>query len=885
MNRAIAPPVVDLSECEREPIHAPGGVQPHAFFLAIDSQTGRPCAASRSFCELTGLSLSSIRADAQLSMFDRSSAEQIADMVAGGELTVTTPIRLADGRSLSGSPYRSEGLLMLDIEPCGDGDSADSALMLADGAMRAMRRAEGLNTLYGIMVDTVAEMTGFERVMLYQFDSDWNGEVVAESRSDAAPCSFKGLKFPASDIPPQARALFLRNRVRQIPEVTSEASPIEPPIHPWTGQPFDLSDSQVRAVSPVHVEYLSNMGVRASLVIALMRRSALWGLIACHHYSGPRFVPVRQRAACSLLCETFSTQLAERLDATHAAALAALDQTLTPLAQQAEVMAQASDGTDLEGFLASVGPTLLSTLQARSICVWMGDDEISIGEPLPTEERADLLARARSFSAPGRGGVLAVDRLPPLASGRSRVAAGFAYIAQPGGRDGTLALRAESVIPETWAGDPDKRVSAPNSIGRLHPRRSFDLWRSERRGYSAAWSETDRGALRVIADHLSHWRQLFEGARREALIRRIEAGRAEARRLALVAERASDTVIMTGADGRITWVNAAFERLTGYALDEVRDQKPGPLLQGLLTDGAEVERIGRSLARGEPVRSTLVNYGKDGSHYWVELEITPVFDDSGTLQQFIAIERDVTEARERETALEHALSRARESDRLKEQFLRVLSHEIRTPLNGVLGGVAVLTNGVTDERRLAMAREVRSAGQRLLSIFSEMLELARAEAEVADIVREPCAPRALLRAAAAATATEARRQGLSVRVEDGDGEVSIPLERQRIERILGHLLTNAIKFTPSGWIALRAVAPRRGGSLVRFEVEDSGPGVPPAMQARIFDPFTQVDGSESRRVGGLGLGLAVCRRLAVDMGAVLGVDTAPGGGALFWLEI
>jgi light-regulated signal transduction histidine kinase (bacteriophytochrome) len=141
----------------------------------------------------------------------------------------------------------------------------------------------------------VRGLTGFDRVMVYRFDPDWNGEVVAEERRDDLE-PFLGLHFPASDIPAQARALYLRNWLRLIPDARYAPVPLVPERNPHDGRPLDLGASTLRSVSPVHLEYLANMGVIASMSVSLVDRGRLWGLIACHHYAGPhRPTPGRPR--------------------------------------------------------------------------------------------------------------------------------------------------------------------------------------------------------------------------------------------------------------------------------------------------------------------------------------------------------------------------------------------------------------------------------------------------------------------------------------------------------------------------------------------------------------------------------------------------------------
>ena len=172
------------------------------------------------------------------------------------------------------------------------------------GTVADLNRASSLQELYDITARAVRALTGFDRVMVYRYDADYNGEVVAEAKR-ADLNSFLGLHYPASDIPAQARALYEKNWIRLISDVDYAPAPIEPADHPATGAPLDLTYSTLRSVSPIHLEYLRNMGVRASMSISLLRDDKLWGLIACHHYAGPHappFAPARPRSSSARRC-------------------------------------------------------------------------------------------------------------------------------------------------------------------------------------------------------------------------------------------------------------------------------------------------------------------------------------------------------------------------------------------------------------------------------------------------------------------------------------------------------------------------------------------------------------------------------------------------------
>ena len=179
--------------------------------------------------------------------------------------------------------------------------------------MEELNRAHTLTDLYDAAARAVRDLTGFDRVMVYRYDQDYNGEVVAEAKRDDLN-SFMGLHYPATDIPAQARALYEKNWLRLISDVDYTPVPLVPTIDPASGTPLDLTHATLRSVSPIHVEYLQNMGVHASMSISLLRRGRLWGLIACHHYAGPHLPPYGSRAAAEFLGSTLSLRLVDQFE-------------------------------------------------------------------------------------------------------------------------------------------------------------------------------------------------------------------------------------------------------------------------------------------------------------------------------------------------------------------------------------------------------------------------------------------------------------------------------------------------------------------------------------------------------------------------------------------
>jgi light-regulated signal transduction histidine kinase (bacteriophytochrome) len=382
--------------------------------------------------------------------------------------------------------HRNEGALILELEPAtrhsAEGSGVFNPYPLVRSSVVRLQSARTVNELWQIAAQEVRRLIGFDRVMTYRFDEHYNGEVVAEDRSDEVP-PFLGHHFPASDIPAQARRLYLLNRLRLIADVNYRPSPLVPQLNPDTGKPVDLSFAGLRSVSPIHVEYLKNMGVGASMSISIIDDGRLWGLMACHHRT-PRYVPLEVRVACDFLGQIFSSQLAalaRHVDAEHRIRLK------TTLSDLLSHMATASNFT--QG-LTGRQRQLLEYQNAAGAALYLNGTAVCIGDCPP---EPDVRALADWFFDRNED-VFATDALPtgyaPAAAFKEKASGLLAVSMSRVNRNVLMWFRPEVVRTVTWSGDPHK----PALVGgdrRLHPRRSFELWKQVVRDRSIPWSPVE----------------------------------------------------------------------------------------------------------------------------------------------------------------------------------------------------------------------------------------------------------------------------------------------------------------------------------------------------------------------------------------------------------
>jgi PAS domain S-box-containing protein len=377
----------------------------------------------------------------------------------------------------------------------------------------------------------------------------------------------------------------------------------------------------------------------------------------------------------------------------------------------------------------------------------------------------------------------------------------------------------------------------------------------------------------------------------EQMTATLRASEAEARKLALVASRTDNAVIIADRAGRIEWVNEGFTRISGYRLDEVRGRTPGSFLQGPDTDPAVVAQMRECLAAGRGFNVEIVNYHRNGTPYWLAIEMQVLRDERGDPVQFMAIEADITARKQAEAQVNAAMARAQQSaaeaeqaSRAKSQFLATMSHEIRTPMNGVIGMTSLLLDTGLSKQQREYVEIIRSSGEALLSVINDILDFSKIESGKLELEREVFDVRGCVESVLDVVAPAAAAKGLDLVYDVGD---SVPTgvvgDAARLRQVILNLVGNAVKFTEHGEVEVSvatAVAPD-GQPALAFAVRDTGIGIDAAAQQRLFESFTQVDASTTRKYGGTGLGLAISRRLVELMGGRLWIESAPGAGSTF----
>ncbi|MDJ0651137.1 MAG: ATP-binding protein [Xenococcaceae cyanobacterium MO_188.B19] len=493
---------MDLAKLERESIHTTNQIQPHGVLLVLQEPDLEILQVSENIKFVLaiapevaiGKTLGEILDPFQVERLKTGLSSENFDFINPSKVWVRTG---GDDFVVFDAVFHrnADNLLILELEPAVSQENIPflSFYHLARASINQLENTQNLKEFCNIIVKEVRKVTGFDRVMLYRFDQDDHGEVIAEEkREDLEP--YLGLHYPESDIPRPARKLLSSNWIRLIPDAKAVAVEMYPPVQPESNhnvdkgvitQPLDLTHSILRSASPCHLEYLHNMGVGSSLTISLIKEGKLWGLIACHHQSA-KYVPYELRKACEFLGRVVFSEISTREeteDYDYKMRLAYIQSQLIDYMSKAENF--------VEG-LISHDPNLLDLTNAQGAAICNNGDWTLIGKT-PSEEDLNYLVQWLYRNVNEE--IFATDSLANHYSDADKykdVASGLLAI-PISQRNYLLWFRPEVIQTVNWGGDPNKAYETNNSQGtlRLSPRKSFDLWKEKVRLTSLPWKQVE----------------------------------------------------------------------------------------------------------------------------------------------------------------------------------------------------------------------------------------------------------------------------------------------------------------------------------------------------------------------------------------------------------
>lgn len=490
------PEKVDITNCDKEPIHIIGKSQSHGVIVACDREELVITQVGKNTMDFFGIPFDELLGKPISKLIGDTEAQKLKGLEFPDNRPVVTDLNIKD-RNFTMIPHISGPSLVLDFEPhSSDYDPYNYQRQLSS-LLNTLSSSESLEELCNDAAGITREIFGYDRVMVYKFDEEWNGEVVAEKKEDNLE-SWLGLHYPSSDIPKQSRELFMKHRVRIISNVNYEPVPIEPELSPINKEPLDLSRSELRGVSPIHIEYLKNMKVGASLTAALISNGKLWGLLACHHYSA-KYINYYHRQTCDFLTQIFSNELTLKETSKYIDKLEEWESIKDELVVQVMKKGKIKKGLSEKKVLF----TDLLDCEGGAIIL---DGKIRLVGSTPGKEEVKNLAD--NFLSKKDASVYFTKNLErfyePAKAYREKGAGILSVKLGRSNKDFLIWFRPEVVQNVNWGGNPDKMASYDEEKQRITPRKSFEKWTEKLTGISNPWKDYQIGAAKAIRESIGN---------------------------------------------------------------------------------------------------------------------------------------------------------------------------------------------------------------------------------------------------------------------------------------------------------------------------------------------------------------------------------------------
>jgi PAS domain S-box-containing protein len=801
-------------------------------------------------------------------------------------------------------------------------DQADSLEMLLHRMINRIRQSLELSVILSGATAEVRSFLRTDRVKVYQFKPDGSGEVVAESISEAdrnLP-SLLGQHFPAEDIPPEIRELYLKERHRTIVNVAAQQIGISA-----------LTDErereyiQFRTVDPCHAEYLTAMGVQSSLVVPIMDEDNLWGLLVSHHHC-PRIVTARELEVVQLVADQTSIAIAQsnllesaRVQAKQEASINLVGQFLHSMTQmqlpqalkQTVLALQGSGGRIYIAPQNSESVAQVYVFGEQPVLLPKGKKTKKISSTKPVEEHPDWQAwlnkaiQTDRFLQPWAIAELTanllssqLERAFKLTNIKSILTIRLEHRQKI---LGYLSIFRPGIDIETiWAKRPD--LDDPRN---QFPRQSFETWRELQKNQARQWVSREIELAQTLGGHFAiaiFQYQMYQQIRtlNASLERRVEERTTELQqtnqqlvqeisdrlktrdsleRLShqneLILNSAGEGIYGLNLEGITTFVNPAAAEILGYHINELQNQPMHEMVNHSTAEGIvyswQDNPIYQTIQTGEIHHVTNeVFWHKDKSNFPVEYVSTPI-KEKEQIVGAVVIFKDITERQI--------------MDRMKDEFISVVSHELRTPLTSIRSAIGVLSSSGLDPTSSKSQRLLEIAldnSNRLVRLINDILDLERIKSGRVTMVKKSYNATEVMADAVEIMQGIADKAQIQLSVQPL--AVQVWIDRDRIIQTLTNIINNAVKFSPPQ-TSVKIAAQLIHNDLVRFQVADSGRGIPQKNLETIFDRFQQVDASDSRDQGGTGLGLAICRSIIQQHGGQIWVESTLGKGSTFYFTL
>lgn len=699
----------DLSNCEREQIQHAGSIQPHGALLLVRKTDGVVVQTSANASEFLDLGRNAI--GCTLEELGGDVAKHLTPLLTSPLPGDIVMLRCKAGRGanefdvLAHTP--SGGGLLIEFE------RAAPPVDLSEQLETALQSIVASSSLRGLCEQTASifkSLTGYDRVMIYRFDEEGHGEVFSE-RKEPHLEAFLGNRYPASDIPQIARRLYERTRVRVLVDVGYQPVPLVPRLCPLSEQELDMSLCFLRSMSPIHIQYLKNMGVGATLVASLVVCEKLWGLVACHHYV-PRNISFESRSACELLVEAMSIRIAALESVVQAQA------EISVRRLEHRMIEAISQEGDWRAALFDNSQALLQPVGASGAALLFEGQVLTAGEVPSTQMLRDI---ARWLDSRPRQAVVAISslgqedpRFAPLVSFASGLLA-TPVSNTPG--EYLLWFRPERVRMLTWGGDPSKPVIIGNNPSDLSPRRSFAKWHQLVEGKAESWSPANITVAELIGETVSDVVLQFRSVRMLIARDQLES-------ITQQVQTSEVPVVVADPRGRILLRNRKFEDFLPKGHAPL--QKIASLADLFIEADDARHRLRELVDFRRTWRGEVTLRSPEGRHRSMLVRADPVFSSPDRVLGIVLLFTDITDRKTVEAAGREFQHSIIESHRSSDLYVGTKADLIYQKLyssvteNAQLA-VLEIADGADKSRMVRMLAGVRASVDRIADVLDRLI--------------------------------------------------------------------------------------------------------------------------------------------------------------------
>ncbi|WP_026375392.1 ATP-binding protein [Aestuariibacter salexigens] len=860
----------DFSDCEKEPIHIPGKTQSFAWLIIVDSG-GVIRGISENVSTLLKLSADQIvhQPLATLPPFKNTNLAKSEHGETCCTVSNLVTINNVNYSIRCATIPSHENWLSIELELAESAGTAfDFPHCRPENISGQLTKCETHEALFERTVEILRSCSGYDRCMIYQFDESWNGSVIAENKSSHLE-PFLHLQYPETDIPKQARELYTKQLVRQIENVDSSTQSLL--MFDDTGTPLDMTYIGCRAVSPIHIQYLKNMGVNATLTLSLIVEGKLWGLIACHHYQGARYLNVEERAHCESLALIVSLMI-ERLNVgfrldnkaiarSHFSALSMLRFLQNPEGNEWLI-------EDIKGLTRSCGLALIDGANIRCFGETLSADRIQkvLAKSIITNQHVRYIHCLKDFipNQPLDFNISGVCIISPIVDDHTPELAVH-----------LMLFRKEATQVINWAGNPsEKHIEHLGQATTLSPRRSFEQWQQVMHDRCQDWKKSEQ----ILIDELQ--RIFMEGYLVNLrLLRHHE--------LQVVSE-SSDIGIwsLDVASGHLYWSDRMFDM---YGIDKRKFTAKYEIWLHALCESDRQEAslaFERCVHEHRPFQLTFRIMHPTRGIRTIRAHATIEQDDQQKVTRVVGTNVDITDELISNEAMKDDLQHYASQSRLVSlgELAATVGHEINNPLAIIMSSLELQQFAL--EESPPLYDEIINTNQRALAatervgkIVAGLKSLARKASARDD--NTSCHVPSAVNEITDMMSELLKKHGVTITTQFDAVKSYAAIDVSSLQQVLMNLINNAKDATHDAEDRTIRITERLEGKFLFLDVSDRGHGISQERIEKIFSPFY----TTKERGKGTGLGLSISRNLLREAGGDLLVDSVVGEGTTFSIKM